>query len=213
MPTVNPRQPDRRQRKSRTALQLALIRLISEKPYEAITIEDVTEAADVARATFYAHYKDKAALLAEANEQVISELTERVTEIAPLRPPVFTGAALAEIFEHAAAHKHLYLLVLRGEGGLVSRGQLVEAFERTGMQVFNTLGKAGRRKARVPVPLATKAFVGAMLATLEAWLAGDVAGSAEEVSATVLGEQLMGLEWSLGFDHGELQFRPPKRRG
>src|SRR5690349_8231068 len=76
-----PEQPrlDRRQRKSRAALQGALITLIGAKPYAEITIDDVVDTADVARATFYAHYDDKAALLAAATQRLIDEMAEDVT--------------------------------------------------------------------------------------------------------------------------------------
>jgi AcrR family transcriptional regulator len=208
MPTANASQPDRRQRKSRAALQQALVRLIAEKPYEAITIEDVTEAADVARATFYAHYKDRAALLAEANQELIRDLTARVTAITPLNPPVWTGGAVAEVFRHAAEHRHLYLLVLRGEGGPLPREQLIEAFEVTATAIFTAMAEANRHKPRIDLPFVSKAYIGALLATLEAWLGGALPGEPEEVAVESVRQQLNGLEWSLGFAAGELKFPP-----
>ncbi len=210
MRTASTSQPDRRQRKSRAALQQALIRLIAEKPYDAITIDDVTDAADVARATFYAHYKDRAALLAEANQDLIRDLSARVAEMTPLNPPVWTGAAVAEVFRHAAEHRHLYLLVLRGEGGPLPREQLIEAFEGTATSIFTRMAEANRHQPRVPVPFVSKAYIGALLATLEAWLVGALPGDSEEVAVASVRQQLMGLEWSLGFPAGELEFHPPR---
>src|SRR4051794_32963967 len=65
---------DRRQRKSRAALQGALVTLVGAKPYAEITVDDVVDTADVARGTFYAHYGDKAALLAAATQDLIDDL-------------------------------------------------------------------------------------------------------------------------------------------
>jgi len=73
-PPTDTRAPDRRQRKSRAALQQALLTLISTKAYDSITVEDITELADVARATFYAHCKDKPALLMEVSRELVEEL-------------------------------------------------------------------------------------------------------------------------------------------
>src|SRR5579864_6444923 len=50
---------DRRVARTRATLHQALITLILKKGYEAITVEDICEHANVGRSTFYAHYKSK----------------------------------------------------------------------------------------------------------------------------------------------------------
>ena len=50
---------DRRVARTRTMLQHALISMILKKDYEAITISDICDAANVGRSTFYAHYASK----------------------------------------------------------------------------------------------------------------------------------------------------------
>lgn len=56
---------DPRIRRTRGLLQDALKRLLEEKDFDKITIQDISEAATLNRATFYAHYPDKFALLEE----------------------------------------------------------------------------------------------------------------------------------------------------
>ena len=56
---------DPRIRRTRGLLQAALKRLLEEREFDKITIQDITEAATLNRATFYAHYPDKFALLEE----------------------------------------------------------------------------------------------------------------------------------------------------
>jgi AcrR family transcriptional regulator len=53
---------DPRQKRTRKLLQDALRKLLQEKPFEEILVQDITEAATVNRATFYDHYTDKFAL-------------------------------------------------------------------------------------------------------------------------------------------------------
>lgn len=53
-----PRSMDRRARKTRAALTAALLTLLKEKPVRTITVTELTELADVNRATFYVHYQD-----------------------------------------------------------------------------------------------------------------------------------------------------------
>jgi AcrR family transcriptional regulator len=56
---------DPRVRRTRQLLQEALRKLLEQKPFDDITIQDITETATLNRATFYAHYPDKFALLGE----------------------------------------------------------------------------------------------------------------------------------------------------
>jgi AcrR family transcriptional regulator len=56
---------DPRIRRTRKLLQDALRKLLAEKEFDKISVQDITEAATLNRATFYAHYSDKFALLGE----------------------------------------------------------------------------------------------------------------------------------------------------
>jgi AcrR family transcriptional regulator len=50
---------DRRVQRTRKLLQDAIMQLIGEKGYDAITVQDILDRANVGRATFYAHYQNK----------------------------------------------------------------------------------------------------------------------------------------------------------
>lgn len=54
---------DRRVQKTQQLLQSALIELMIENSYRAITIQQILERANVGRSTFYAHFGDKDQLL------------------------------------------------------------------------------------------------------------------------------------------------------
>src|SRR5580692_2291696 len=54
---------DPRIRRTRQLLQEALQTLLRSSKFEDISVQDITEAATVNRATFYDHYTDKFALL------------------------------------------------------------------------------------------------------------------------------------------------------
>lgn len=55
--------PDRRIQKTRKLLSEALISLIIEKGYDAVTVQDILDRANVGRSTFYAHFENKEHLL------------------------------------------------------------------------------------------------------------------------------------------------------
>jgi AcrR family transcriptional regulator len=65
--------PDRRVQRTRELLQKALIELISERGYDAITIQDIVDHANVGRTTFYLHYNSKDDLLMSCHEAIVSE--------------------------------------------------------------------------------------------------------------------------------------------
>src|SRR5215813_3050174 len=54
---------DPRVLRTRQLLQQAFNELMAEKDFHSITVQDITERARVNRATFYAHFEDKYALL------------------------------------------------------------------------------------------------------------------------------------------------------
>lgn len=53
-----PKTVDRRVVRTRERLGDALIALILEKGFDAITVQDVLDRAEIGRSTFYAHYRD-----------------------------------------------------------------------------------------------------------------------------------------------------------
>jgi AcrR family transcriptional regulator len=65
---------DLRVRRTRMALQNALITLLQERDFQAITVRDLTEQAMVNRATFYDHFVDKYALLDSAIRDWFSQI-------------------------------------------------------------------------------------------------------------------------------------------
>ena len=54
---------DPRVKRTRQLLQNAMLELVQEKPMENITVQDIAARAEVNRATFYAHFEDKNALM------------------------------------------------------------------------------------------------------------------------------------------------------
>ena len=54
---------DPRVKRTRQLLVQAFTQLIREKEFQSISVQDVTERAEINRATFYAHFPDKYALL------------------------------------------------------------------------------------------------------------------------------------------------------
>ncbi len=67
---------DRRKRKTRDAIFSAFISLLSKRDYNAITVGDIIEKADVGRATFYDHFETKDFLLKELCKELFNHIFE-----------------------------------------------------------------------------------------------------------------------------------------
>ncbi|MEK4851486.1 TetR/AcrR family transcriptional regulator [Paenibacillus sp. FSL H7-0756] len=74
-------QEDPRVLRTRQLIRTAFRDLLQRKGFDAITIKDIAQEATINRATFYAHFEDKYALLDEVTEQAFHErIPEQVAD-------------------------------------------------------------------------------------------------------------------------------------
>ena len=112
---------DRRIRKTKSSIKQAFTKLLQEKDLEKITIRDITTRADINRGTFYLHYEDKYMLLADMEDEYISELTT-YTQFDLLRGSsiedianTFVNNILKNIFQHIHDNLEFYHTILQLE--------------------------------------------------------------------------------------------------
>jgi len=70
---------DPRVKRTRALIQQAFLDLFGEKEFQSITVQDITQKAEVNRATFYAHFPDKFALLDASIQQIFRKELEKRT--------------------------------------------------------------------------------------------------------------------------------------
>ena len=107
-------------------LHRALNALILKTGYEAITIKDICDAANVGRSTFYAHYTSKDELKRSGFEPLRRQLVDRQKEAqskAVDRKDRLLAFSLT-MFEHARDHKEHYRALVGSRGGTVSLGTI-----------------------------------------------------------------------------------------
>jgi AcrR family transcriptional regulator len=162
---------DRRIARTRAMLQHALISLILEKGYEAITIKDICDAADVGRSTFYAHYTSKDDLKRNGLENLRRLLVDRQRE-ALATPGDIRDRSLGfslTMFEHARDHLHLYRALVGGRGGTVALGSIRQILSDL---VRDELAATADKNSAdvIPRELVVQYVVGAYMAVLTWWL-------------------------------------------
>ncbi len=97
-------------------LQEAMIELVAEKGFDAITVGDIAERAMINRAMFYRHYQDKYDLVAKIFEEAANHLVENMKLLHTDSDSGEKKENLREIwnqfFEHVAQHARLYRAML-----------------------------------------------------------------------------------------------------
>lgn len=109
---------DRRVSRTRQRLRDALVSLCREKPYGEVRIADLLERADVGRATFYAHYRDKEDLLISLFLGMIDHfeaigLQQNPNAVLPAAPFLLAHFAEAKEFGRALARAGKMEVLLR----------------------------------------------------------------------------------------------------
>ncbi|GAA2891290.1 helix-turn-helix domain-containing protein [Streptomyces mexicanus] len=192
---------DRRTRRSRRALGAALVELVLERGFTALTVEDITERADVARATFYAHFRDKEDLFARVTDDLLAELSERLAPAVADNAVGFTGKPVLEMLRHAREQRDLYRIVLRGEGDGKPLRMFEDACARATAEEFRARAERNRVQPRIDPELLARVWVGEQVAVLRWWVEQDTpALPAEEVVRMLLDLALRGRYWASGFE-------------
>ena len=192
----------RRVARTKAAIEDAFVQLVLEQGYERVAVEDSADRADLARATFYAHYPNKEAVLFSVFNQLVEDLMQRIAyQSGPWN--VVRRDAMQTAFKHAADNPDLYRACLSDAR---TRRAYLSTLNRYAEQNFRDRLGALNRQPRIPVPVMARGFVGAHLAILEAWLAGELQGDIEELASTALDLFVAGGAWANGLRLDELGY-------
>lgn len=163
---------DRRAQRTRELLQKALIELINERGYDAITVQDIADHAYVGRTTFYQYYNSKDDLFMSCHEAIVSEFQSgafyphplsREELLSPKLPPKMISA-----YQHLdEARARLYPIFQGKDGPLIlrrMRDRSAQAIEANLRAVF------AEADGSIPLDLLASYLAGAQIALVQWWL-------------------------------------------
>jgi len=167
---------DRHSQRTYHLVSTAMMALLLEKRYDAITVQDILDRADIGRSTFYAHYYDKEDVLASITEQMLDEFSRRMQQ-SEAGQGLLPGL---ELFRHVQeVHPNIQVL-LRGQSGEVLlktvQTLLSKNIEQTLASAF-----AGKRSPSVPLAVVSQHLAGAFLNLLKWWLEAEMPYSPERM--------------------------------
>lgn len=171
---------DRRVLRTRQALRAALVALLLEKGWDALTVQDVCERANVGRSTFYIHFADKEELLISGFADLRAALRaggalQRNSE--PHEPLSFSRGLL----EHVGENRRLFRALVGKRSAQVVQRQfrrLVLDLVREDLERFPS--------RRIPADAAAHFLTGGLIELVTWWTDGRADRSVEDIEQMFL---------------------------
>ena len=159
---------DRRIQKSKKYLSDAFIALILEKGYEAVTVQEMIDRANVGRSTFYAHFESK--------EQLLFSLLGTMNEKSK------DGIDFEMLFNHCADNFQIAKAMLGKKGGDLIIGHIRDVMS---LKIAKDLKRdsSKSKSEQLKIYFTSEALSAALVSYLTNWLDEDMPYSSEEMSA------------------------------
>ena len=174
---------DRRSQRTRRLLTQALIELMLEKRFDAISVQDILDRADIGRSTFYGHYSSKEALLYSSLSEMLHSLDlHMANEGNTLQDGTPALLPSLGLFRHIKQHQRLYRALFSSNGPEPIARNLQQQLAQTVEHNLTALLSTGRQPV-VPLPILANYVAGAFLTLLSGWLEGNDIYSPEQIDA------------------------------
>jgi AcrR family transcriptional regulator len=170
------RTKDRRPSRTKQAIRDSLIELIKEKHYDLISVQDIIERANMARSTFYTHFRDKEDVLFSDWKRFLGFFFGHVGW-ANLHDGRFLP--VAELFHHLKEYYNFYIALERSQKSerlfRTGYGFLVESLEEELAQRFDP------EIVMIPLPLLASFLAREIVGQMRWWLDHSMPISPQEM--------------------------------
>ena len=187
---------ERKKGRTRADIYNAAMNLFLRRGFDSVTIEDICDAADVARATFFLHFPAKEALLAEYGERANDELAAAIG--------AYRGSATATIrmalkmlAERAVRDPDVVRLVMRE---ILAKPRVLSDHDKKAAGLVDLLAgiirrgqKSGEFRRRTEPTVAALTASAAFFALIYTWVRRDGKIDVEGAVAETLDVILNGL--------------------
>jgi len=173
---------DRRSQRTQRSLHQAMMSLMQEKRYDAITVQDIIDRADVGRSTFYTHYQDKEDLMISGLTRLMDGLSQTLENSANSGERRLLPTR--ELFEHVRENQHLFKGLAHGRGLelFIEKGQ--EYWDRKIAADLLARLPEGQQPS-VPIQVVAQFVAGTLITMLSWWLENKMPYSPEQMDEMV----------------------------
>ncbi|MBL8134619.1 MAG: TetR/AcrR family transcriptional regulator [Anaerolineae bacterium] len=179
----------------------ALRDLIVELGYDSITVQDISDRAEVSRTTFYLHFKDKDELLFTSMRRIYDDLTRahqsRLADVNSL-DDIERAACDASDYQHVAQYADFYRAMLGKHGSAAFIQQVMNYLTDEMSKAIVNPASAGIGALPIPPAIIAAFLAGAQIGMINWWLQNDMQHSAEEMALMQYRLSIGGLMGVLG---------------
>jgi AcrR family transcriptional regulator len=186
------KEQDRRVRRTRAQLRDALLTLIHEKGFDAVSVQDITDRADMGRATFYLHFKDKEELLFESMREIYDELNTSIhhnqASLEHFMQAISSTDGDSALphgeypseFEHVRQHAAFYKMMFGKQGVASFIFNVREYLEQAVLDILRQMIPPNITP-HMPLELVAAYMAGAELGVLNYWVQRDLPYSRDQM--------------------------------
>lgn len=177
-----PNRFERRKQATRQALTQAAADLLLARGYDAVTVQDITDRADVGRGTFYIHFKDKEDIIwAILRDQFapLGSLLPRTQPDLPFQQRIYY--IWLTTFTHFYEHRDLVRAVFGDRGYLPIANRLSNYL--VDMMIEDLTLNARDTTLNHPIPFIANYLTGAQMRIVMWWFQEAETRSPEQVAA------------------------------
>jgi len=172
---------ERRRKKTRQAILAAFQELLAHKRYENIIVQEIIEAADVGRSTFYTHFETKDLLLRAMCEDMFAHVLEDVTDEGS-HDFSRDRDNPAVIVSHMLYHMQDQQRNIRGLLTCESRDLFLQYFRDKLRETLTARGHALLREHVLPEGFLINHITGSFVLMVEWWMQNGCRESPEEMA-------------------------------
>jgi len=198
-------QSDLRVIKTKRGLREAFLRLLLEKGYDAISIQDIATEAEAARVTFYRHYANKEELLIDCIDEIYEKFAGGISQVSD--EEIRQGyIPLLALYKQLQDDGKIYRLLSSSRAGRFLTNRLIELFAKRIRSQIETRFPA--EQLRVPTEIIAHHTASAMVGLANWWIENDQPYSPEYMAQISFWLSMAGN--ARGFSLEELPISPPK---
>ncbi len=161
----------RRRQQTRNKLIQTAIKLVLEKGYDAITIQEITDQADLGYGTFYLHFKSKEDIVWSAIEEGVKATQSQVAQqFASIIPPQIEYYGYLKIFQHVADNQQFYRIMLGSQGSSLLTHRIQELLAADIIQHLQSRSDILLSDFDLPIEVVAQVLTGAIIRTVLWWV-------------------------------------------
>lgn len=173
----------RRRLQTRNLLIQSTLELVLEKGYESISIQDITDRADLGRGTFYLHFKDKEEVIWTAFREFFQELEHEAHRHLDRNLPQVEYYGLMNIFRHADVNRDLYRVMFGGRGSAILTGRVQDFLAEVILRDIYNAPQPPEINFNLPEEFEAQLLTGVISRLLHWWLETPNGYTAEQMAA------------------------------